>query len=76
MELKRKWRNEATRQRCKAIKQYWKEVSHDLKSNPNIFFNFKPFLDRKDKEGNRKRETHLSIDGRLERDKLVVWPRE
>ena len=29
-------------------------------------------MDRKDKEDNRKREIHLSIDGRLERDKFVV----
>ena len=29
-------------------------------------------MDRKDKGDNRKREIHLSIDGRLERDKLVV----
>ena len=64
LELKRKWRNEAARQRRIAIKQYWKEVSHDLKSNPkNLFQTFKPFLDRKDKEDNMKREIHLSIDG-------------
>jgi len=29
-------------------------------------------LDRKDKEDNRKREKHLSIDGKLEKDRLVV----
>ena len=73
LEPKRKWRNEATRQRRIAIKQYWKEVLHDLKSNPKKFFQtFKPFLDRKDKEDNRKRKIHLSIDSRLQRDKLVV----
>ena len=27
LELKRKWRNKATRQRCIAIKQYWTEIS-------------------------------------------------
>ena len=73
MELKRKWRNEATRQRRIAIKQYWEEVSHDLKNNPKNFFQtFKPFLDRKDKEDSRKREIHLSINGTLEKDRLVV----
>ena len=73
MELKRKWRNKATRQRCIAIKQYWTEISHDLKSNPKNFFkSFKPFWDREDKEDNRKREIHLSIEGKLERDKTVV----
>ena len=64
LELKRKWRNKATRQRCIAIKQYWKEISHDLKSNPKNFFQtFKPFWDREDKEDNRKREIHLSTEG-------------
>ena len=73
MELKKKWRNEATRQRRIAIKQYWKEISQDLQSCPKKFFQtFKPFFDRKDKEDNGKREIHLSIDGRLERGKLVV----
>ena len=38
LELKRKWRNEATQQRRIAINQYWKEISHDLKSNPKFFF--------------------------------------
>ena len=62
-----------TRQRCIAIKQYWKEISHDLKSNPKNFFQtFKTFWDREDKEDNRKREIHLSTEGKLERDKLVV----
>ena len=73
LELKRKWRNKATRQRCIAIKQYWTEISHNLKSNPKNFFkSFKPFWDREDKEDNRKREIHLSIEGKLERDKTVV----
>ena len=38
----------------------------------NFFQTFKPFLDRKDKEDNRKREIHLSINGTLEKDRLVV----
>ena len=44
-ELKWKCRNEATRQRRIAIKQYWKKKSDDLKANPRDFFGtFKPFL--------------------------------
>ena len=55
LELKRKWRNDATRQRRIAIKQYWKELSRDQKSNPKKFFQtFKP----KDKGDDRKREIH------------------
>ena len=33
-ELKRKWRNEATKERRKAIRQYWKKVSDNVKSDP------------------------------------------
>jgi len=53
LDLKRKWTNEATRQRRMAIKQYWKEVSHDLRRNPKkLFQTFKPFSDKKEKEDN------------------------
>ena len=48
-ELRRKTRNEATKQRRIAIKNYWKIKAADLKSNPRDFFKtFKPFLNTKD----------------------------
>lgn len=44
-ELRRKAKNEATRQRRTAVKQYWNKMSNDLKNNPKAFFKtFKPFL--------------------------------
>ena len=50
-EYKRKCRNEATRQRRLAIKQYWKTKADDLGKNPKDFFRtFKPFISDK---GNR-----------------------
>ena len=53
LDLKRKWTNEATRQRRMAIKQYWKEVSHDLRRSPKkLFQTFNAFSDKKEKEDN------------------------
>ena len=44
----RKCRNEATKQRRLAIKEYWKIKSEDLKRKPRQFFwVFKPFLSDK-----------------------------
>ena len=37
-ELKRKYRNIATRERRKAIKTYWHSKSEELKSKPGEFF--------------------------------------
>ena len=60
-ELMRKWRNNATRIRRKAIKQYRRERSEDRRTNPRSFFRtFTPFLKEKNngssvimiKEGN------------------------
>ena len=39
LELERKYRNIATRERRKAIKVYWHRKSEELKSKPNEFFN-------------------------------------
>ena len=36
-EIKRKWRNEATKQRRIAIRQYSKKVSDNIKSDPRKF---------------------------------------
>ncbi|XP_020620324.1 uncharacterized protein LOC110058075 [Orbicella faveolata] len=71
-ELKRKWRNEATRQRRIAIRNYWSEVSDNLRQNPKNFYKtFKPFLDRKDK-GDGTRDIHLNIDGNVVKDQEGV----
>jgi hypothetical protein len=45
---KNKWRNIATKLRCKAIKEYWNEKTADLNNNPREFYKvFKPFIDTK-----------------------------
>ncbi|PFX14361.1 hypothetical protein AWC38_SpisGene21486 [Stylophora pistillata] len=51
MELKRKYRNIATRERRKAIMEYWFAKSEELKSKPREFYNaFRPFINSKTKE--------------------------
>ena len=56
-ELKRKWRNIATRERRKAIKDYWAQKSSELKTRPRDFFKiFNPFLSSKSKD-----TTNISI---------------
>lgn len=61
-ELKRQWRNEATKQRRITIRKYWSELADDLRQNPMKFYKtFKPFLDRKDK-GDGPRDIHLNME--------------
>ena len=61
-ELKRQWRNEATKQRRITIRKYWSELADDLRQNPTKFYKtFKPFLDRKDK-GDGPRDIHLDME--------------
>ena len=51
MELKRKYRNITTRERRKAIMEYWFAKSEELKSKPREFYNaFRPFINSKTKE--------------------------
>lgn len=51
MELKRKYRNIATREQRKAIMEYWFAKSEELKSKPREFYNaFRPFINSKTKE--------------------------
>ena len=46
--LKKKYRNLATKERRKAIKQFWKMKSEKIRENPRDFFNtFQPFVNRK-----------------------------
>ena len=48
LELKKQWRNEATKQRRIAIKQYWNEKASELKSKSGTFFKtLKPFPSKK-----------------------------
>ena len=61
-ELKRHWRNEATKQRRITIRKYWSELSDDLRQNPMKFYKtFKPFRDRKDK-GDGARDIPLNME--------------
>ena len=63
-ELRRKARNEATKQRRIAIKQYWYNKSNDLKINPKAFFKtFKPFLGSK--SCTERNDIHLKINGSM-----------
>lgn len=51
LELKRKYRNIATRERRKPIRAYWYKKTEGLKSRPDKFYDtFKPFISNKSKE--------------------------
>lgn len=54
--LMKQWRNEARKERRKAIKNCWKQVAHgQMKSNPRQFYEtFMPFLEKKGKENCRE----------------------
>ena len=50
-ELKRKYRNIATRERRKAIRAYWHTQSQELNARPDKFYStFKPFISNNTKE--------------------------
>ena len=52
-ELKKKYRNIATRERRKALTAYWYKKSEEMKSKPHDFFDaFRPFLNNKTKDAN------------------------
>ena len=56
-ELKKKYRNLATKERRKAIQEYWHKKTEEMHDKPASFFKaFKPFL----KESN-KQITHLNL---------------
>ena len=70
-ELRRKTRNEATKQRRIAIKNYWKIKAADLKSNPRDFFKtFKPFLNTKD--CSTSTDIQLKVEGTIVKDQRQV----
>ena len=70
-ELKRKYRNIATRKRRKAIKEYWNTNSEELKSKLREFYNtFRPFISTKAKDSN---SICLRTDtDKVEKDQTVV----
>ena len=68
LEQKRKWQNEATKQRKIALRAYWKNVPNSIKSDPRKFHKtFTPFLDVKNKQ-NAKEDICLKIDHKLEEE--------
>lgn len=70
-ELRHKPRNEATKQRRIAIKNYWKTKAADLKSNPRDFFKtFKPFLSTKD--CSTSTDIQLKVEGTTVKDQKHV----
>jgi len=71
-ELKNKWRNTATKLRRKAIKEYWKTKTEEIKTNPKEFYKvFKPMLNTRAK-GNDKQCVTLEIDGAIIGDQKTV----
>ena len=69
--LKKKYRNLATKERRKAIKQFWKMKSEKIRENPRDFFNiFQPFINKKTAKNN---PITLNIDGNdKENDAIAV----
>lgn len=68
---KQRCRNEATRQRRKAIKNYWKRKAHALQDDPRKFFNtFRPFLTDKGHAG--ETEIHLDDGGSIVKEQNRV----
>ena len=71
-ELKRKWRNVATRERRKVIRCYWNKVSDNINSDPRTFYRtFRPFTDLRNKRGNSG-DICLKVNDVLEVDQFKV----
>ena len=71
-EVKQRCRNEATRQRRIAIKQYWKKKANELTTNSKEFFKtFKPFLGSKTCT-NKQAEINLKVNGIVVSDQTTV----
>ena len=70
MGVKTKWRDKATNDRRKAIKEYWNKITKELKQKLREFLKiFHPFISNKIKEDI---EINLIIDGKIENDQLKV----
>ena len=71
-EFKQRCRNEATRQRRIAIKQYWKKKADELTRNSKEFFKtFKPFLGSKTCT-NEQAGINLKVNGTVVSDQASV----
>ena len=71
VELMKKWRNNATRLRRKAIKNYWNAICEDMNNNSKKFYNtFTPFLRTKPKKD--KSLISLDIEGVTHQDQRLV----
>ena len=71
-ELKRKWRNESTKCRRRAIREYWKMKADDLKSKPGDFYKtFTPFLSDKNKS-KEKIEVNVKRNGHIQKEQNKV----
>jgi hypothetical protein len=69
-ENKRKWRNIATKERRKAIKDFWQKQTKEIAIKPRQFFQtFKPFISNKCKD---ERNIHIKINDRVEKDQRIV----
>lgn len=70
LELKRKYRNIATRERRNAIRAYWYTKADEHKSRPSKFCDtFKPFISNKSKESAAIR---LKTEGEAVNDQMEV----
>ena len=68
----KKWGNEATKLRRKAMKEYWKRKAEDFRTKPREFYKaFKPFLDTKVR-GTDSRFINLEVNGIYERNQATV----
>ena len=70
LELKNKWRKEATKLRCKSIRSYWQKVCNNL-SSKEFYNTFNRFLNRK-KDACAGNNITLNINGKLET--LLPYP--
>ncbi|PFX31704.1 Retrovirus-related Pol polyprotein [Stylophora pistillata] len=68
----KKWRNEATKLRRKAMKEYWKRKAEDFRTKPREFYKaFKPFLDTRAR-GIYSKFINLEVNGIYERNQATV----
>lgn len=64
----RKLRNEATRLRRKAVREYWRKKADDLRTKPQLFYKtFIPFLGSKRKCA-QSTDIKLNIEGEVTKD--------
>ena len=72
-ELKKRYRNIATRERRKALTAYWYKTSEEMKSKPLDFFDtFRPFLTNKTKDAKPLLVKNKQEDGIIEDPREVA----